>query len=592
MRTLSTPLAICALLSLLVGCSNDAGSNDSGSSRWTPEAPDVVEWDTGSDTAPTCRDDCSSLMATRCSGEVIETCEDHDDDNCLEWDRTSTCTDGSTCKEGECIPACTDECESSGTRRCHEDGPQTCVDQDEDPCLEWSEPDTCGDRRECRDGSCQLPLGSSRWASGVASSGRRLIVEDVAVAPDGASYVTGLFEGDTDFGDTTYETPSPDRADAFVAKLDATGTFQWAHTFGGQASWTDDRGTGIVVDSSGAIHATGYFVGQATVDGQDFRAGGQGLAMFLFEFDPSGNLQTGHTYANVWAHALAIDANDNLYVTGKYRASNPTLGLARHREADLFAAKFDTAGQLIWSRSPTGETSGNERGRDIAVDPDGRVFVTGTYDGDFRLDDQTSFTHAAKDDLFLLALDASGETRWSSNISTGGNDRGRALAADSNGAVYLTGGLGGTITFGGESLATNLPYMDLFLAKWDRDGKEQWGYADGGADKIDQGDALTVGPDDTIYVAAGVTGAIDFGDGHTTPDPEYLDSVIASLQPDGSVRWLRMLTNQRNARTTALHHTDGRLTAAGRLLGTTDFGPTTLGASPDSQTAFLTELVP
>ena len=76
-------------------------------------------------------------------------------------------------------------------------------------------------------------------------------------------YITGVFNGTVSFG--TFSLTSANsgtgqvRGDAFVAKLNSSGTFLWAKRFGGTGTVMYSHS--ITTDPSGNIYLTGYFAG-------------------------------------------------------------------------------------------------------------------------------------------------------------------------------------------------------------------------------------------------------------------------------------------------------------------------------------------
>jgi len=90
---------------------------------------------------------------TRCSGNAVQTCEDHDGDGCADWGGDTPCTGGQTCVAGVCTGPCTDECELSDVR-CAGEAVQSCWDYDGNGCLEWGGDSACPAGQTCRDGRC------------------------------------------------------------------------------------------------------------------------------------------------------------------------------------------------------------------------------------------------------------------------------------------------------------------------------------------------------------------------------------------------------------------------------------------------------
>ena len=88
-------------------------------------------------------------------------------------------------------------------------------------------------------------------------------IQGVAVDASSSIYLTGNFFGLVDFDPSAgaFSLSSAGDSDAFVTKLDASGTLEWARRFGGTGS---DFALDIVVDNSGNILTTGRY--SSTVD--------------------------------------------------------------------------------------------------------------------------------------------------------------------------------------------------------------------------------------------------------------------------------------------------------------------------------------
>src|SRR5262249_7902220 len=153
------------------------------------------------------------------------------------------------------------------------------------------------------------------------------------------------FSGQRDFGTAAQPTPltSTGTADIYLAKYSPTGELQWAKDFAG-SSKSVSQGNAVAVDGDGNIFVTGLF--QGTVD----------------------------------FHAVP--------------------GVAQVTSAggsDIFAAKFDAAGNLLWVRSAGGTS--DDMGNDLAVDPTGNVWIAGAFQGsvDFDPSAATSLRTSAGD---------------------------------------------------------------------------------------------------------------------------------------------------------------------------------------------------
>ena len=73
----------------------------------------------------------------------------------------------------------------------------------------------------------------------------------VSVLADGSSIVSGYFQGTATFGSTTFT--SAGNYDVFVAKLDASGNYEWATQAGGTDS-DNGKGVSVLADGSSIVN--------------------------------------------------------------------------------------------------------------------------------------------------------------------------------------------------------------------------------------------------------------------------------------------------------------------------------------------------
>ncbi len=144
--------------------------------------------------------------------------------------------------------------------------------------------------------------------------------------------------------------------------------------------------------------------------------------------------------------AIAVDADGNAYVTGETESANFTATLGSFDETlngtvDAFVAKLDrTLSSLIYMTYLGG--GGEDRGRSIAVDTLGAVYVTGNTSSD-----NFPFTPNANDtalggpsDAFVASLNATGAALlYASYLGGRGADGGNSVAVAPGGSVFLTG---------------------------------------------------------------------------------------------------------------------------------------------------------
>jgi hypothetical protein len=225
-------------------------------------------------------------------------------------------------------------------------------------------------------------------------------VAGLAVAPDGAVYVTGQFGTGV----------------LFLAKFSPAGDLLWDSTWGENGT----IGTGATIDAAGNVYVSGLsFV---------INGGANDTEALLLKFGPDGNVEWARAWGGAGfdaARAVAAGA-DGVYMTGETNSFFAN---------DAFLVKFDFAGNLLWERdwgvdgiqAPfTGLTSAFG----IAADGAGNVYITGN----------ASDTGHRKN-ILLVKFDAGGSLIWERIGGPGfGNGADVAVSPDSS-AVFVSGNI-------------------------------------------------------------------------------------------------------------------------------------------------------
>jgi uncharacterized protein (TIGR03437 family) len=280
--------------------------------------------------------------------------------------------------------------------------------------------------------------------------------------------------------------PSWDPGDAFIAKLDPTGSTLIFSTFLGGTS--DDLAFTIALDSSNNIYVGGCTLSSdfpttpgalqrvwGGIDGQnEFLNTGDG---FVTKLNPTG---TALIYSTLFGgpgddcvSAIAVDSSSNVYMTGSTSSANlpATAGAFQpsykgyfalpfnieHLYGDAFVAKLNPSGSALVYMSYLGG-SANDGGTALAIDGAGNAYVTGFSDSeDFPLASALQSKMAGDGgqaalllygDAFLSVVNPTGTALLYSSYFGGSlDDVGFGLALDTNGNVYIAG----------ETVSSNLP---------------------------------------------------------------------------------------------------------------------------------------
>ena len=164
---------------------------------------------------------------------------------------------------------------------------------------------------------------------------------------------------------------------------------------------------------------------------------------------------------------------------------------------------------FLWARHAG--ASGLDEAKCVATDPDGNVYMAGYFQGALALG-ATNLLSAGGPDIFLAKYDRLGQLLWvrqagsSALYQTGGfsSDVALGLVTDSAGNVYITGSFAGTANFGGSTLAKTSGAA-LFLAKYSPIGNVLWAIQSGGSGNV-QGQGLCLGPNGSLFVTGIFTG--------------------------------------------------------------------------------------
>jgi len=146
---------------------------------------------------------------------------------------------------------------------------------------------------------------------------------------------------------------------------------------------------------------------------------------------------------------VAADSWGNVVISGR---TDGSLGAANLGGNDAFLAKYDPAGNLLWTEQLG--TSDGEDANSVAVDASGNAFISGTTNGNL------GGTHSGAQDAFVARYDPAGNRLWTEQLGTRSEDRSYSVAADGLGNVFISGRTWGNL--GG----TNAGSWDAFLVKF------------------------------------------------------------------------------------------------------------------------------
>jgi len=255
--------------------------------------------------------------------------------------------------------------------------------------------------------------GNELWVSRYRDPGGLWdYARDLVLDPASNVFVTG-----DSWGSGTY----PDYASV---KYDSNGNQLGVRRYNGPGNGAD-KAYAIALDETGNIYVTGESDGGSTH-----------YDCLTIKYDAMGNVLWKARYNgpvdNGWdrANAIAVDAEGNIYITG-YRASE-----GDGFNYDYVTVKYSTDGDQLWVASydcPLDDPDlNNDFARDIAIDVQGNVYVTGASSGGGGF----GGTYA---DFATIKYDSDGNKLWEARYGNYKSDEACAVSVDEEGNVYVTG---------------------------------------------------------------------------------------------------------------------------------------------------------
>jgi hypothetical protein len=376
--------------------------------------------------------------------------------------------------------------------------------------------------------------------------------------------------------------------------------FDWAKIEG---KWNYDYGYGIETDANGNVYVAGKYESSADFSGTTLTCAGN-HDMFLAKYTPTGALtwiQTAGGILGDYAHAMTTDKTNYVYVAGEIEGTNATVNFSGSattltciNDNDIFLAKYDLNGTLIWARSAGGW--GGEKALGISYDAAGNVYICGNYKDTMSFAGITTlYPHGPQGerDIFIAKYNSSGDFQWAKSAGSTGRDEALSIKTDQSGNSYICGMYSDGANFGTTTLnaAGSMGYLDAFIAKYDSNGTLVWAKG-GGGDYDDVAWSLTMDNAGKVYVAGEFNGYATFGSLSVVAiqGNQLTDAYIAGYNPNtGDPEWISSISGTLLQRARGIGTDGTNILITGQFGGATNFGSTSITAV-DSADIFVAGL--
>lgn len=318
----------------------------------------------------------------------------------------------------------------------------------------------------------------------------------LCVDKDDNVYITGRVKNTGIFSDgvTTLTMNAYGDRDAYIAKYTDAGILKWAHHYGGVLS---DYGYAIDDDSLGNTFLTGHFTSAGTFGPYNLTTFGSS-DIFLAKHDSIGNILWVKKFGGTTAEtSLGISVHgEYVYVTGLFTGTavfdDDTLVSAGGD--DIFIGKFDLDGNVIWVKRFGSALDDNGIG--CAADNLGNIYVTGTFTGTVVFGSTTLISVSPSvSDILILKMDAGGNVVWANNKGSGSAEFGQSITLDKWGNVLVTG---------------NWAQTNIITLKYDSTGNFVWQLIQGSSG-FDVGNAIVADSLGDMYITGYFSGTMIVG---------------------------------------------------------------------------------
>ena len=317
------------------------------------------------------------------------------------------------------------------------------------------------------------PGGKVVWAKKVAGTTRYFPVGYLGIDETNNLYLSSSFDNPSITIDSFVllnANSSGGTFDIFIAKYDTAGNPVWAKRFGGEQ---DDIPSALTVTEAGKLYISAAFSSSVTVGTTLLTDSSIGLNG-LIKLDNNGDAIWAKVQSNKYMGVIAIahDLDEDIYMTGYIDsgANFDTLTLFNSSVRNVFVAKYDSSGTLLWATDAGGNCGG--MGYSIDIDNCRNVWIAGAVgncSGAWLYFNKDSLmVPSGADPAFIAKFSSSGYCRSAIILPAGGDDLAFILD-DKKGHFYFAGDFFSLpIEFGTDTLAAPVYGIEeLFLARFD-----------------------------------------------------------------------------------------------------------------------------
>lgn len=324
---------------------------------------------------------------------------------------------------------------------------------------------------------------------------------DVEINAVNESYMAGYISGQTSFNSTTSVSSSFGNTDAVVVKYSTSGSPLWIKQFGGSLA---DKAIDLAIGPDQNPVIVGQFSGTVNFGSTSLTSTANSRDIFIVKLDPSGNVlwarkEGGNQTEN--AYKVTVDHQNNVILTGEYQG-NSTIGPNTFTSSagsfDIFIAKYNSGGTPLWSLS--GYADYDDKGLAVAVDSQNNIFMTGQFSDTLNFA-SNNYNNNGFNTGFICKLDPAGQLQFL-YLMKAGYTMPYDIQVNQNDEPVVTGDFLGNMNYYDQSGAHSIqnPYdKHLFVLKTSNSGQYQWSYTLGSDNEL-SAKAIAIDPTNNVFV--------------------------------------------------------------------------------------------
>jgi len=315
-----------------------------------------------------------------------------------------------------------------------------------------------------------------------------------------------------------------------------SGDYIWARNYG---KFNDDMAEKIWVDDSENVYLTGTFKSESITFGEFTLTNTGEDDVFIAKFDTDGNVLWATSAVGAgkdFVKGICGDNAGNIYIMGS--SGSIAFETTEVNSFGSYIAKYTSTGVLVWANGYTNGCDG--------IDCDAsNIYMTGLGDpANFDAKKKHNTKAVGFGDIYLAKLNSSGVKTWAVNLgeTTFGTDLYlyHDVCVDPSGNVYATGNFNSNLENG-----EVVPYLsstggaEIYLAKFNSSGTYQWARQGLGAGD-DYAISICSSPMGDIYLTGNFTGnGLTFGALPALNNSGQTDLFAAKYSDAGVAIWAK-----------------------------------------------------